>query len=389
MYIIQIASETRNSSVLATWKYAWLAHTPKCKRSRLNFHRTQHTHPIPAHCSRAIIIYGNTQSYVSRGLNFHNCPHRIADSASYVQIRGIPFPNFHLKDLEEAHLGLVISKSLSAGTNRVSENVLFTIHWILALSLKIPPPCNIRGSFPFILVRVHAQRAPCDLYIMQRARISDTIKVPCTWDNEQHVLVFFVWKIPHLLSSPFFFFTILLHRKQKQFVPIDTKIRLHIYFAQHRKIFHSSNPLYSNSLIFLRNGIRINSQQRNRPVIQKMCCTQYRPISSHGNHQIHILQMLSIQFHSIHTGKINIVAAKNVEEITDAVFMGLVAWFKTFPAKGFGGLSSCSKLFRFKKMSQSIVMKIWNLSRILIHNIIAIWVAEMATNKWDFQQTIH
>mmetsp|Transcript_20331 Transcript_20331/g.48866 ORF Transcript_20331/g.48866 Transcript_20331/m.48866 type:complete len:139 (-) Transcript_20331:525-941(-) len=65
--------------------------------------------------------------------------------------------------LTAAGLGLAINKSFNDGTSRVSEKVDLTMHCILVLSLKIPPPCNIRGSFPFMFIAVHAHRAPCDL----------------------------------------------------------------------------------------------------------------------------------------------------------------------------------------------------------------------------------
>ena len=75
-------------------------------------------------------------------------------------------------------------------------------------------------------------------------------------------------------------------------------------------------------------------------MIQKMRRTQHSPISPHGNHQIDIGQMLSIQFDTINTGKRNVVVAENGEEGFDTGFVGVVAWFETGPSEGFGGLSS-------------------------------------------------
>lgn len=81
--------------------------------------------------------------------------------------------------------------------------------------------------------------------------------------------------------------------------------------------------LTRHSLVRLRNRIRIDSQQRNCPMIQKMGRAQHRSIPAYGNHQVDISQMLPVQFDAVDTRKGNVVAAKDVQEIVDAFFM----WF--------------------------------------------------------------
>lgn len=75
-------------------------------------------------------------------------------------------------------------------------------------------------------------------------------------------------------------------------------------------------------------------------MIQKMRRTQHRPVPSHGNHQIHICQMLSVQLHAIHARKCHVVGAEDGEERFDAFLVRVVARFKASPAEGFGGLAT-------------------------------------------------
>ncbi len=65
--------------------------------------------------------------------------------------------------LTAAGLGLAMSKSLRAGTRRVSEKVDLTMHRILERVVSFPPPKRTWGTFSFMSRAVIAQSAPWDL----------------------------------------------------------------------------------------------------------------------------------------------------------------------------------------------------------------------------------
>jgi len=71
-----------------------------------------------------------------------------------------------------------------------------------------------------------------------------------------------------------------------------------------------------------------------------MSTAQHGSISSHSYHQIHIIQMLPVQFHSVDAAKIDFVTTKQRQQIIDALFVGLVPFFQSLPPQGFGGLAS-------------------------------------------------
>ena len=72
-----------------------------------------------------------------------------------------------------------------------------------------------------------------------------------------------------------------------------------------------------------------------------MSCAQYRSIPAYRNHKIDIQEVLPIQLYPIDTRELDVVAIQYIDEIVDALLMGVVARFEAFPSECFRRLSSC------------------------------------------------
>ena len=72
-----------------------------------------------------------------------------------------------------------------------------------------------------------------------------------------------------------------------------------------------------------------------------MSCTQYRSVPAYRNHKIDIQKVLPIQLYPIDTRELDVVAIQYIDEIVDALLMGVVARFEAFPSECFRRLSSC------------------------------------------------
>jgi hypothetical protein len=55
-----------------------------------------------------------------------------------------------------------------------------------------------------------------------------------------------------------------------------------------------------------------------------MCRTQYRTVSTDGNDQVNIKQMLPIQIRPIHAGELNIMMIQYSHQIGDTLLMSLI-----------------------------------------------------------------
>lgn len=73
-------------------------------------------------------------------------------------------------------------------------------------------------------------------------------------------------------------------------------------------------------------------------MVEKMSRTQYSSISADGYHQIDVGQVLTIKFHPIDAGEVDLMMPQNAKQIIDALFVCLVARFQSLPAKCLGSL---------------------------------------------------
>ena len=87
-------------------------------------------------------------------------------------------------------------------------------------------------------------------------------------------------------------------------------------------------------------GIRVDSQEWNGAVIQKVGRTQHRPISTDCHDQIDIRQVLAIEFDPIDAGKVDLMVSKNAQQVIDTLLVSLVTRLQSFPSQCLGSLSS-------------------------------------------------
>lgn len=75
-------------------------------------------------------------------------------------------------------------------------------------------------------------------------------------------------------------------------------------------------------------------------MVKKMSGTKNSSISADGYNEIDIRQVLTIQFHPIDTGEIDLMMSKNAQQIVYTLFVCLVPRFQSLPSKSFGSLST-------------------------------------------------